>query len=31
MSSEYRILAQASGWNRTVLEQPLALNGFTGI
>lgn len=31
MSSEYPILARKSGWNGTVPEQPLVLNGFTGI
>jgi|GEM_PF-3607797 len=31
MSSEYRNVARVSGWNGTVLEQPLVLNGFTGI
>jgi hypothetical protein len=31
MSSEYRNVAQLSGWNGTVLEQPLASIGFIGI
>jgi len=31
MSSEYRNVARKSGWNGSVLEQPLVLQSFTGI
>ncbi len=31
MSNEYLNVAQVSGRNRTVLEQPLVLTGFAGI
>ncbi|CTQ54464.1 hypothetical protein LP7551_02997 [Roseibium album] len=31
MSNEYPIVAQVSGWNGLVPEQPLVLKDFTGI